>query len=256
MTFATMKLKEDSTSTAFSFQHMDNAIAKLCNMLLSNVYRIFIACFMVTLNLIKATMKSVEDRKQNMEDIESIGNDYISSGIGVKRERMQKKKYSSPLNDPSCTNNLWYARTKVNPGLLRARTHKNIQAVPLGSQLQMTMDPNTMNFVRAGNVDFPKHLRFVTCAGDNRNATTFKILSGTKNPHKCYLGNPFQNYTAGVSKLHDGVKTTDKTSGHKPKNVERASRKLYVIPRINGTLSKCNSLYGQRCLEVILELEE
>ena len=254
MTFGKMKLKEDSTSTVFFVQHY--AIATLCNMLLSSVYRICIACFMVTLNVIKATMKSIEKRKQNVEDIENIGNDYISSQIGVKREKKQKKKYSSTFNDLSCTSNVWYARTKVNRGLLRARTNKNIQAKPLEFQHQ-----SHMNFAR--NVEIPKHLRFMTCPSDNRNTTTIKILSGTKSPHKCCIGNPFQNYTAVVSKLHDGVKTIDKTLGHNPRNVERASRKPYQrfvryqpITRNNDIQSNCNSLYGQRCLEVILELEE
>ena len=121
---------------------MNNAIAKLCNLMLSNIYRVSIVCVMVSLKITKATLRSIDGRKQNVGDIENIGNDYISSQILVKREIIQKNKYSSSFIDVSST------RTKLNPGLLRERTNKNNQAKQFKSQYQ-----NYMNFARAG---FPK----------------------------------------------------------------------------------------------------
>jgi hypothetical protein len=113
-----------------------------------------------------------------------------------------------------------------------------------------------MKYVRGGKGDLPKYLRFVTFPNDNRNATTFKVLSATRSPHKCCLANLFQNYTQVVSRLHDSLKTIDMTLGHNSKTLARRYRKRYIIPPTNDIPSNCKSLYGQRCLKVTLEEEE
>jgi hypothetical protein len=219
-----MKLKEETSSNFFDIRNIDNAIVKLCYMMLSSIYRICIVCFMETLKWIKTTLKSIEGRTQNVGDIENIVSDCTSRGISLRRERIvQTMKYSSTFNDMPST-------SKVYPGSLRERTNK---ANPFESKYQ-----SYMKYERAGKGEFPKNLRFVTFPSDDRNSTTIKVLTATRSPHKCCLAIFFHNHTQVVSRLHDSLQTIDMTLRHNSMTLEGGYGKRYIISPTNDIPSK------------------